>query len=183
MICGSKFATVLFPVSTTWIVRKLQACHRKTTGLIQMTGMISHRELESDAVFHISPTCFHLKIRRRKELERYSRASLPPSFLLLLLRLQAACIVVVIVARISFPWILNCTKYESFVHSKIEVVHFVLKSTFFTDRIDVWNHSFGFLFVFCDHVTLCSFGPKPLAITAFKLHNNKSSCVPPKQTT
>lgn len=40
---------------------------RAVTGRrIQMTVMTFHRELESGAVFHISPTRFHVRIRKKK---------------------------------------------------------------------------------------------------------------------
>lgn len=107
MICGSEFATVLFPVSTTWMVRKLQGCHRKTTGLIQMTGMTFHRGLKSEAVFHISPTCFHFKIWKEKDAARTTLPRPLPSFLLVCLRFQATLLMLLLLCCIHFPHTCN----------------------------------------------------------------------------
>lgn len=59
---------------------------RAVTGRrIQMTVMTFHRELESGAVFHISPTRFHVRIRKKrgKELLLVLVLSPRPSSLLL----------------------------------------------------------------------------------------------------
>lgn len=61
------FAAVsLFPVSTTWMARKLGLSQEDSKSDFKMTVMTFHRQLESDAFFHISPTCFRFKIWKRR---------------------------------------------------------------------------------------------------------------------
>lgn len=75
-------------------MRKLPG-HRKT---VKMTGTTSHRELESDAVFHISPTRFHFPA---------AAAASSAAAAVVALRLQAHLLFLVVVAWISLPRILK----------------------------------------------------------------------------
>lgn len=108
MICGSEFATVLLPVSTTWIVRKLSGLSQEDNKYDPNDWQYFSQRSWKQCCFSHLTYMFPFQNLKNKGLVRHSA---PPSFLLPLLKGCRSPYLAVLCS--SLPWIFQKNSNDS----------------------------------------------------------------------